>query len=561
MLSSGAKTSTAKVVDSPPFSPVSFVIERPVLEPKVESDLKQACAKILQESTPPSSDLHELLSHHERLQKYMAEKNAKRIQRPERLQQNGDSETIFTRRSRRDASNPDASSHIHLRSTTGSASKATSSSRPHHIPNIEDVHFEPLEPTHTAVSGINRQRKPVSDDPLAQIRAELDNRPKTSAAACIDYNGPSTGTSTSTSRTNTTYDHRPSTGITSVALTPADRKSASSTHHRISEQVLRDTEAASIADEKAKAWMAQELARRRTSSSTCHAQQPLNRQTSQSLEPVRPQSRSGSIREGIREYIRPRASMDSVRSTRSENNHSRSSSRGSSGNSGSWWRGGVLRRKGSWSSFRSARPEDEEESRAIKGKERGLDLNRTLPPLPGLDQYKEKKPAPMHISQLMRSTESRTPTASNRPPPLKLAKQTVIDDDGLERTLSGSQRRQQKLRQLVEEKMRLGTISPPRSPRDSTLPPTRSKSESATSDVVTPAPRTPKTPHHQQLHTHSQHRGREGKKATVSVQEIDTSAVKERKPSWGKRISQMLHGKEKASKGEREIVAPAVSAE
>ena len=556
MLSSSEKTSTAKAPDSPPFRPVSFVIERPVLESQVESELRQACAKLVQESTPSGSDFHELLSHHERLQRYMEERNAKKVPRPERQQHNGGSEAAFTRPSRRKTSNPDPSSHTHLHTYHGNVPKATTSARQHQIPNIEDVHFEPLEPTHTTVSGTTRRRKPMSDDPLAQIRAELDSRPKTSAAACVDYNGHSTGTSTSTTRTNTTYDLRPSTGLTSLAMTPADRKSASSAHQRVSEQVLRDTEAASVADEKAKAWMTQELARRRVGSTTSQAQSPVSRQTSQSPESARPQSRSGSIAEGIREYIRPKASMESMRSTRSENNHSRSGSRGSFGNPGSWWRGGVLR-KGSWSSFRSARPEDEAEARTTSRKHSGPDLNRTLPPLPGLDQYKEKKPAPMHISQLMRPTEDRAPSSGSRP--VQLTNQTVIDDDGLERTLSGSQRRQEKLKQLVEEKMSLGTISPPISPRSSIPPPKRSKSENATSDAATPVPFTPRTPHPPRPDRDQHQRRGEGKEAAVSVQELPTSATKERKPSWGKRISKMFHGPDKAFKAQRDVVAPAVS--
>ena len=548
MLSSGEKTSTAKEAASPPFSPVSFVIERPVLEPRVEYDLRQACAKITQESASSGSDLHELLNHHERLQKHIEDRNAKNVQRSERAQPNGDPETIFTRRNRRDASGPEPSPHIQLRTNPRNVPKASSFARQHQIPCADDVHFEPLEPTHTTVSATNRQRKPISDDPLSQIRAELDTRPKTSAAACVDYNGPSAGTSASTTRTNTTYDLRPSTGLTSLALTPADRKSASSAHQRVSEQVLRDTQAASVADEKAKAWMSQELARRRANSTTSLGPRPLSRQTSQSLESARPQSRSGSLREGIREYIRPKASMESMRSTRSETNLSRSDSHGSSGKSGSWWRGGVLRRKGSWSSFRSARPEDEEQAHVSGGKERGLDLNRTLPPLPGLDQYKEKKPTPMHISQLMRPTGNNSTNAGNRPAPLNISKKTVIDDDGLERTLSGSQRRQQRLQQLVEEKMRLGAISPNHSPRNSIPPPTRSKSENTPFKTTSPAPHTPK-----RSHTQQQPRRSEGKAAAVTVQEVSTPSTKERKSSWGKRISKILHGTDKTSRSDKRV--------
>ena len=68
----------------------------------------------------------------------------------------------------------------------------------------------------------------------------------------------------------------------------------------------------------------------------------------------------------------------------------------------SWLR--SFRHRGSFSSFRSARPEEE----PSRGREQGPDLNRSLPPLPGLDSYVEPK---IHISQLMLET-STTNTSS-----------------------------------------------------------------------------------------------------------------------------------------------------
>ncbi|KAL9105705.1 MAG: hypothetical protein Q9187_008667, partial [Circinaria calcarea] len=245
---------------------------------------------------------------------------------------------------------------------------------------------------------------------------------------------------------------------------------------RVSEQVLRDNQAASIADAQAKAWMAQELARRRGNSFTSNhlyrapSQQSLHQLQSEPLE--RPQSRAGSITTSIREYIRPRASSDSMRSTRSEGGAaSRSSSRnGSTNRGGSWWRAGsALRRKGSWNSFRSVKPEEEDQP-STPG---GVDLNRSLPPLPGLDQYKEKQPQPMHISQLMRPGRSSNMPGTKNDTRSSQMPGTRIDTDGLRRTDSAISRRQRELQMLVDEKMRLGAISPPQSPRNSQLPPSR----------------------------------------------------------------------------------------
>ena len=325
--------------------------------------------------------------------------------------------------------------------------------------------FEPLEPTHTTVSHKSRSQHhlPATEDPIHQIRSQLHVRPKTSAAACIDYNGPtlqSAGTSTSTTRTNTTYDgHRPSTGLTSMNMTPANRKSASSANHKNSDP----SRTASMADATAKAFMAAELARRRTDPAppTNLIRPPSRSSVRQNELSTRPTSRAGSIRENIRDYIRPRASIET---TRSERSVSRSESGQSLSKGGSWWRGTGIRRRGSWSSFRSAKPDDEADTPGIG---RGLDLNRALPALPGLDQYQEKK-APMHISQLMRSSKKAPANQEevHGEDPYRRPRTAVIGYNGIKRHLTHSQERQRHvdLSRCVEEKMRLGAISPPGSP-------------------------------------------------------------------------------------------------
>lgn len=452
---------------------MSFTIERPCLSPRQESDLRLSCAKIAQESAPSGSEYTDLLNHHERLQKYIEERSAQKDTSKGRGQRPELDSSHYVRRSQREAPNAELPSHERVPLNPAAAYKA-SSRRESHVNKLTT--FEPLEPTHTTTSGQSRPRQASSDDPLTKIRLTLDTRPKTSAAACIDYTGPSTGTSTSTTRTNTTYaDRHPSTGLTSLALTPADRKSASSCHQRVSEQVLRDNQAASIADAQAKAWMAQELARRRENSFTSNhlyrapSQQSLHQPQSEPIE--RPQSRTGSITTSIREYIRPRPSSDSIKSSCSEGGASRSSSRnGSTNRGGSWWRAGsALRRKGSWNSFRSVKPEEDDQPSTPSG----LDLNRSLPPLPGLDQYKERKPQPMHISQLMAPGRSSNVSGTRNDSRFSQIPGTRIDTDGLRRTDSAINRRQRELQMLVDEKMRLGAISPPQSPRTSQLPPPR----------------------------------------------------------------------------------------
>ncbi|MCJ1433544.1 hypothetical protein MMC27_002907 [Xylographa pallens] len=464
---------------SPEYSHAAALpLNRQILPPQVLSELRVSCAKILHEVGPSGAEYDEILNQRDPLEKYHSERKALTDHRT----QSHRTEHPASRNLQRSDSAP----YSHVPTNAARDFKATVSGRTRDHPrDNRGPYFEPLEPTHTTISGSSGDRKLVPNDPLSHIRANIDTRPKTSAAACIDYNGPSAGTSSSTSRTATTYDPiRPSTGITSQAMTPANEKRTS---QRTSEPVPQDNPAASVADATAKAWMAQELARRRAAQdSRIPSIQPSrgtsirSKQPSSTSEFERPPSRADSIRSGIKGYIRPRASSDSVRSGRSEN-YSRPLSRdrdGSKPTHHSWWRGASagLRRKGSWSSFRSARTgeEDFNNSEVGAGPNRGLDLNRSLPPLPGLDQYVEKKEARLHISQLMarRNTPLKSPDSRQRPTAstqnsavglsINTGGVTVVDYKGLTRTLSAKEThsRDQDLKRLVQEKMLKGALSP-----------------------------------------------------------------------------------------------------
>ena len=289
--------------------------------------------------------------------------------------------------------------------------------------------IDPKPPQISTTSNPRRKQREVDDSTLDLIRDSLHIRPKTSAAACIDYNGASGESSKSTSRSYTDFDNkfpRPtSTAATSAALTPGDDKKApsfdynrrpsygSSNHRRPSDESHQSEES-----EQVKLWRQKKLliqqaedryynsgrAARPGSRASKRSRSKLSLREDNDSEYERPLSRASSIgssiASGISNYIRPRASSDSMRSGFSnESGLSRSSSRSSSvGRRGSWWKGSGLRRKGSWSSFRSARPEDEESKKLRKNG--GPNLNRPLPALPGLDQYKEAK---THIGQLMKS--------------------------------------------------------------------------------------------------------------------------------------------------------------
>ena len=286
------------------------------------------------------------------------------------------------------------------------------------------------KPPHISTTSNPRSKHKELDNPAPNLVPDgLHFRPKASAGACIEYSGASGESSKSTSRSYTDYDNkfpRPtSTAATSAALTPGDDKRApsfdynrrpsyGSSHHRRPS----DESDWSEENEQIKLWRQKKLliqqaedrynasgrAARPGSRASKRSRSKLSMREDSDSEYERPLSRASSIgssiASGISNYIRPRASQDSMRSGFSDaSGLSRPGSRSSSvGRRGSWWKGSGLRRKGSWSSFRSARPE-EEEPRKLK-KNGGPNLNRPLPALPGLDQYKEAK---THIGQLMKS--------------------------------------------------------------------------------------------------------------------------------------------------------------
>lgn len=255
-------------------------------------------------------------------------------------------------------------------------------------------------------------RRQSDDAALHEIRQSIHARPKTSAAACVDYSGPVSddGSSKSTSRSTSNYDalHRPtSTGLTSLAQTPGEEKRRSHLRRPSDEsyqEALAIEQAAIWRKEQELQLQAEEYANSGRAARPASRTSKLSRMTSRSEFADRPPSRAGSlassIASGINHYIRPRASVDNMRSGRSSAmGQSRPQSRSSSlsRRSSGFWRRNSLRRNGSWASFRSGRLEREERKARKNGEP---NLNRPLPALPGLDQYKETK---THIGQLMKA--------------------------------------------------------------------------------------------------------------------------------------------------------------
>ncbi|KAI9695326.1 MAG: hypothetical protein M1836_006489 [Candelina mexicana] len=440
---------------SPPPSP--FIQRRPPLPARTEAELREACAYILQEFKP-STQLYD-----EILKSGYLEELEKANHKPSRPQPS------FLAKFKRRPSD-----------TTLDVYKPQGAPEPHkyvHIPTNAARDFE--QNAASRQTSVSRCRGPEVLDPLTPAGtlsafgqqdglqkgkvAAHEARPKTTTRA------ESYDNSASTSNTNTTFDERRShsTGVTTLPST--SHTPGLTTHSRVSDQVLNDRLAATRADSAAKDWMTLEFARR---------QRRLEEEQRQQEQPQRPPSRASSIRSissGIREYIRPQSSKDSLRSAYSRDGAS-STKDANRSSSGSRWLS-SLRRRGSFSSWKSGSGKESEIESTTPAE--AVDLNRALPPLPGLDQYKEeehpRKKTQNHIAHLMRTNSGYSGKSSEPPassPGVSIFRRSgpvarIVDEDGLERTLSQEEEieRETELRRAVQEKMRLGSIdgTPPAS--------------------------------------------------------------------------------------------------
>ncbi|KAL9098136.1 MAG: hypothetical protein Q9163_006146 [Psora crenata] len=453
-------------LDSPPYSPTPSAMERPSLHPQITRDLRQACAALVAMTKPPEPDDDVGWDYQETLKKFEAERKARyvsQMQAGEAKSTKADLSTghgteaksqgegrpkkeqprrYSTRRpppDARDAAAPKDPPRRNGAKDPPGRPKAPDMlrtrsddtpipTRPQPVPPLAQTPMEERSSRPPPPRRRQHQHQ-VESQALGHIRSSMHARPKTSAAACIDYEAGGTTTFSSNSSSASASDYaavhgrRTSTGVTSVqAVTPnPDGGRASRRGRRPSEG---ESYSSSMKEE------IQELARQRADEYVAkHGQRPpsrtskLSRMTSHSdLEPARPGSRAGSLASsiagGISSYMRPRGSgnsLDSTRSGRSSSSvgvsrpHSRSSSRSRGSRfsgAGGWWRNGGLRRRGSWASFRSGGggggSDAKERNRLRKNGE--PNLNRPLPALPGLDQYKETK---THIGQLVKSSAKR----------------------------------------------------------------------------------------------------------------------------------------------------------
>ncbi len=399
-------TDASVVLDSPPYSPSASEIERQVLSSHVLGQLRQSCARIVQQTSPAGHELEDLPDHTETLRRLNDEyERAQRILstglRPARRQE---SRKLGPRIEIPEYSRESSAPYVQFPQNAVTSFEVTTSSRqPFSAPKFEKTTAEQTESANQKKVD-SAHRNP--ENHLSRIRVAEFNFLETSASA-----GPSANSSTATSRSTTTYGgiaHTTSTGLTSLATTPADPKRASGSKR----QSLQNGHSTSLADASAKAWMAQELSRRRAEYENGRTARPATRSSFQhrQVEEKRPASRAGATAAGgmvdsTRDNTRPVRSTETLHP---EYHLPRPRSRG--GRDHGWRSSGSMP---SDTPKSLVNPQLSQQEVVAPDQAEGLDLNRALPPLPGLDQYKEKKPVPIHIAQLMRSTRGERRLESN----------------------------------------------------------------------------------------------------------------------------------------------------
>ncbi|KAF2834394.1 hypothetical protein M501DRAFT_1001272 [Patellaria atrata CBS 101060] len=381
----------------PPPNPA--LINRRPLSPKLEAELRSACAAVMYgnaytEQSAKARPIEVTIPRKERRKRADSPPpdgpvvQTRTHRSKEQIERTASSQSI--QRLRKDS----AEHHYHR----------AESIQPVIQPNVSRRRGEPLRQDRIKDT-LNHTRKDSSQvyqDLLNHtISRPVIERPQTGPFPDPRSDTPETKSSTPMTTSTDRANHSNSTALTSAVLTP-NRSSK-----RGSKQAPSELPSVAHSDEITTEWMRQELERRRIEAL---------RQQERARSRSRSASRTRSITSGIKEYIRPGsssmsrpASRDSLRSKSSDHGVERSSStRG--------WRSWGLQRKGSSSSIASNRPESSRgrsNSRHEEQNKSEINLNRELPPLPKLDQWKEhsgdspqkqKQAANTHIANLMRST-------------------------------------------------------------------------------------------------------------------------------------------------------------
>lgn len=407
----------ASAIDSPPHSPSPSETERPEFSSDIIAQLRQSCAVIVQETYPQG--LEDLPDHHETLRRLNEEHERQRkiaAARSSHIQIKPEIQRLSSGRPRVEIV-PDShksSARYTPQNAAANVELIFGGRKPVSAPKSHEI--SPKLP------GSVKQEKKANThhafvDQISKIRAAEHAAHSTSLDRTTTVpSSPSADSSAVTSRSTTTYGgvaQTISTGLSSLATTPANPHRNST---RYSEQTLPNGSQKDLHDASGKARMSQEISGRRAGFAEITKAKAASRFSLKQRDPERPSSRAGaiagSIADGVKDYIRPRRSNDMLR----PKEPATISRRGSSDTLNSrikdcgWWRTSSLMRNDRDGTSRVP-PLQHVEGACSSGPDRSLDLNRALPPLPSLSQYREKRTGPKHIAQLMR------PDVDNRKTP------------------------------------------------------------------------------------------------------------------------------------------------
>lgn len=412
------KTTPAVNDDACSHDPPAIVVDRQQLSPNELGELREACNELSRQVSRAAQIQEELRHHRDADKKRKKGKKQRAKKSPQQTRPSKSEPRLLNARDREWAKDPPPYNRAPVHAAAGFRNTA-SQKIPLSMQGADVTDSDPLG----LIRMPSRMQPRSQGGPVhqpARISTNVGRRPVTAAAASGDH----PDRSNSTSRTGTTWD-QPSTRLSSWS-SPADERKSSPGSHRVSDRmVLLDRPSTCAAGVAAKTWRMQELAHRRPETISGRTTGPGSR-GSTSYKPTgtdRPGSRAGtiagSVKDTIRDYIRPRPSSDTTHIAppiRSENRF-----RGAHGQAGPecqgsgnrWWRGSATGSRRTWSSFRNDKSDGE--GPGPSGTEGSANLNRELPALPGLDQYREKKPNVTHVAQLMRAERGPMRTTSTLP--------------------------------------------------------------------------------------------------------------------------------------------------
>lgn len=398
-------------------------VDRQELSPSELAELRDACAVLARQVSIAAQALEDSRNRRESNRKPKKEKNA-----PKQSSQTRTSQTEPQGRSsrRRDDGThasplPPSKSHAPVGYVPVSpTNKVSSSSVDRHANRLSTQGADGIDPDPLALVRVPKSKCQVNPVHLSSDRL---GRPVTSPGASGDHLASSLDTTSHyTSQTATTLD-QPSTRLSSWS-SPANERKSSPGSNCVSEQISPHRLSSSAAGVAAKTWMMQELSHCQASSSGGRTVRPgsCGPTPYRTAGTDRPGSRAGTIKDTLRDYIRSRPSSDGVHaSARSDSTNLRrfDSRRGqeSHGGGSNWWRGSGLGSGKGRNSFRLVKADEAGPASGTEGS--SPNLNRELPALPGLDQYRERKPSATHVAQLMRPKPAMTvkPTGEQQAPP------------------------------------------------------------------------------------------------------------------------------------------------